>query len=169
MAWFGRRKDEEPEPVADLELASAGDQLIADGESLQPVVKALGVEETARIETALKALKAEGVDVDDLASLSAGLDAAYTAWARGREDERPDHAAVVERYAIGIGEHLDRHTDLDWQVVTDVFGTDLALTEGFKGSFVVVPHNLVAGRWMRGEMGWIPAVVGHLVRRRTRR
>ena len=49
-------------------------------------------------------------------------------------------------------------------MVTDVFGTDLSLTEGFKGSFVVVPHNLVAGRWMRGETGWIPAVVGHIVR-----
>jgi len=169
MAWFGRRKDEVPEPVEDLELASAGDQLVADGDSLRPVVKGLGADETARIEAALDALKAVGIDVDDLGSLSAGLDAAYTAWAQGREDDRPDHAAVVERYAIGIGEHLDRHTDLDWQVVTDVFGTDLALTEGFKGSFVVVPHNLVAGRWMRGEIGWIPAVVGHIVRRRTRR
>ena len=169
MAWFGRRKDEEPEPVEDLELASAGDQLVADGESLRPLVKGLGPDETARIRAALEALDAEGVDVDDLASLSKGLDAAYTAWAQGREEDRPDHAAVVERYAIGIGEHLDRHTDLDWQVVTDVFGTDLALTEGFKGTFVVVPHNLVAGRWMRGETGWIPAVVGHIVRRRTRR
>ena len=81
----------------------------------------------------------------------------------------PDHAAVVECYALAIGEHLHRHTDLDWQLVTDVFGTDLSLTEGFKGSFVVVPHNLVAGRWMRGETGWVPAVVGHLVRRRNRR
>jgi hypothetical protein len=114
-------------------------------------------------------LTEDGVDVDDLHSLSAGLDRAYAAWAAADEDDRPDHAAIVERYAIGIGAHLDRHTDLDWQVVTDVFGTDLSLTEGFKGSFVVVPHNLVAGRWMRGETGWIPAVVGHIVRRRTRR
>jgi hypothetical protein len=32
-----------------------------------------------------------------------------------------------------------------------------------------VPHNLVAGRWMRGETGWVPGVVGHMVRRRNRR
>ncbi|HET8766639.1 MAG TPA: DUF3806 domain-containing protein, partial [Pedococcus sp.] len=107
--------------------------------------------------------------VDDLDSLSAGLDAAYRSWEQSPEGARPDHAAVVERYALGIGEHLERHTDLDWQVVTDVFGTDLALTEGFKGTFVVVPHNLVAGRWMRGETGWVPGVVGHMVRRRNRR
>ena len=171
MAWFGRRKDSdtEPEPVEELELASAGDQLVDDGESLRPIVKGLGADEKARIDADLTPLEAEGVDVDDLASLSAGLDKAYAAWASGDENSRPDHAAIVERYAIGIGTHLDRTTDLDWQVVTDVFGTDLSLTEGFKGSFVVVPHNLVAGRWMRGETGWIPAVVGHIVRRRTRR
>ena len=109
--------------------------------------------------------------VDDLTSLGAGYDAAYRGWKDAAESDSAadDHAAIVERYAVGIGEHLDRHTDLDWQVVTDVFGTDLALTEGMRGAFVVVPHNLVAGRWMRGETGWIPAVVGHMVARRTRR
>ena len=29
--------------------------------------------------------------------------------------------------------------------------------------------NLVAGRWMRGETGWVPPVIGHIERRRTRR
>ena len=175
MAWFGRRRDDaaEPEEAADasptLDLSAAGDTLADDGAALRPVVAPLGEDERNRIAGALEALAADGVDVDDLNSLSDGLDAAYRAWEQAPEGARPDHAAVVERYAIGIGEHLDRHTDLDWQVVTDVFGTDLALTEGFKGTFVVVPHNLVAGRWMRGETGWIPAVVGHMVRRRTRR
>ncbi len=169
MAWFGRRKDEEPETADEPEQGPPGAQLEDDGESLRPVVAALGAGEQARIAAALEALEAEGVDVADLASLGAGLDAAYAAWAAGGDADRPDHAAVVERYAIGIGTHLERATDLDWQVVTDVFGTDLSLTEGFKGSFVVVPHNLVAGRWMRGETGWVPAVIGHLVRRRTGR
>ena len=173
MAWFGRRHDdadaEVPEPqVPERTLPDAGDTL-DPGASLRPLVDPLGDEERARIAAALESLASEGVDVDDLDSLSAGLDRAYAAWSAAPEDDRPDHAAIVERYAVGIGAHIDRHTDLDWQVVTDVFGTDLSLTEGFKGSFVVVPHNLVAGRWMRGETGWIPAVVGHIVRRRTRR
>lgn len=178
MAWFGRRRDERAEPddaaeageaSATLDLSAAGATLLDDGESLRPVVAPIGAEERGRIDAALAALAEEGVDVDDLDSLSAGLDAAYRAWEQSPEGARPDHAAVVERYALGIGEHLERHTDLDWQVVTDVFGTDLALTEGFKGTFVVVPHNLVAGRWMRGETGWVPGVVGHMVRRRNRR
>ena len=170
MSWFGRRQDnlEAPEPeIEQRPLPDAGDSLDADA-SIRPHVDPLGEAERARITAGREQLVDEGVDIDDLESLSAGLDREYAAWSDAPEDERADHAAVVERYAVGIGEHLDRHTDLDWQVVTDVFGTDLALTEGFKGSFVVVPHNLVAGRWMRGETGWIPAVVGHIVRRRNR-
>jgi hypothetical protein len=172
VAWFGRRRGDDSVPEDDGsagDLADAGAGLVGDTSSLQPVVEPIGEAEKARIATALEELRGEQVDVDDLESLGAGLDSAYTSWLAAPEEARPDHAAIVERYALGIGEHLDRTTDLDWQVVTDVFGTDLSLTEGFKGSFVVVPHNLVAGRWMRGETGWVPAVVGHIVRRRTRR
>src|SRR5688572_6637389 len=147
MAWFGRQREDapadEPQPAAETEGLL--------GDDLQPVVARIGPEEQARIVAAVAAVEAEGVDIDDVESIGAGLDRAYLAWSASPEQERPDHAAVVERYALAIGEHLERHTDLDWQVVTDVFGTDLSLTEGFKGSFVVVPHNLVAGRWMRGE------------------
>jgi hypothetical protein len=173
VAWFGRGRDDAdaraPEPqVPERTLPEAGDTL-DPAASLRPLVEPLGDVERARISAALQALADEGVDVDDLTSLGSGLDRAYAAWSAAPQEGRPDHAAIVERYAVGIGEHLERHTDLDWQVVTDVFGTDLSLTEGFKGSFVVVPHNLVAGRWMRGETGWVPAVVGHIVRRRTRR
>lgn len=176
MAWFGRRRNEPGGDEAGGDEAgddgaprTGGPPAALAGDDLQPIVAAIGPEERARISAAVEAVVAEGVDVDDVASIGAGLDRAYLAWRDAPEEERPDHAAVVERYALAIGEHLDRQTDLDWQVVTDVFGTDLALTEGFKGTFVVVPHNLVAGRWMRGETGWVPGVVGHLVRRRNRR
>jgi hypothetical protein len=172
MAWFGRRRDDDEPASAPEEteraLPQAGDSLDM-GASLRPLVEPLGEAEQARIAAGIAALEAEGVDPDDLGSLGAGLDRAYAQWSSADEDSRPDHSQIVERYAIGIGAHLDRHTDLDWQVVTDVFGTDLALTEGFKGSFVVVPHNLVAGRWMRGETGWVEPVVSHIVRRRSRR
>jgi len=165
MAWFGRKRDDGP---ADEPAPAAEPEGLLGDDGLQPVVVRIGQDEQARIEAAVTAVQAEGVDVDDVESIGAGLDRAYLAWRSSPEQGRADHAAVVERYALAIGEHLQRHTDLDWQVVTDVFGADLALTEGFKGSCVVVPHNLGAGRWMRGETGWVPAVVGHLVRRRTR-
>jgi hypothetical protein len=169
VAWFGRRRDEtDVAAPQERRLPDAGDTL-DPGASLRPLVEPLGDAERTRIAAALAALASEEVDVDDIDSLGAGLDRAYAAWASSEERDRPDHAAIVERYAIGIGEHVERNTDLHWAVVTDVFGTDLSLTEGFKGSFVVVPHNLVAGRWMRGETGWVPPVVGHIIRRRTRR
>jgi hypothetical protein len=173
VAWFGRRRASQPatgpDEAVEPQVAGAGEALVMDGAALQPVVDAVPPQQRARIDGAVAALEADGVDLDDLESIGAALDAAYQGWETAPLGSRPDHAAIVERFAMAIGTHLDRHTDLDWQVVTDVFGTDLALTEGFKGTFVVVPHNLVAGRWMRGETGWVPAVVGHLVRRRTRR
>jgi hypothetical protein len=127
-----------------------------------PVTRKVGDEERDRVAAGLAAVQEEGVDVDDLASIGAGFDRALTSW---MSDRSGDHDAIVERYAIAVGEHLHRHTDLAWEVVTDVFGTDLAVAAG---DFVVVPSNLVAVRWMRRETGWIPSVVGHLVTLRTR-
>lgn len=153
-----------PEEVDDLGApddpetpgSDAGDAVVTPG-SRRP-----GEAELARVEAGLAALAAEGVDVDDLASLSASLDRALTAW---EAEPGSNHGAVVERYGIGIGEHLARHTDLAWALVTDAFGTDLGVAAG---DFVVVPSNLVAVRWMRRERGWVPGVVGHLVQLRSR-
>lgn len=174
MAWLGRKRGETAD--AAVGATTADEPALAafegvesdDGKPLRPVVEPIGEPERTRIEAALAAVEGDGVDLDDLGSLGAGYDSAFTAWSTAPEAERPDHAAIVERYSLAVGEYLNRHTDLDWHMVTDVFGTDLALAGGFRSDFVVVPHNLVAARWMRGETGWLPGVVGHLVRRRDR-
>lgn len=132
---------------------------------LKPESRRIGEAERAHLAAALEAVAADGVDVDDLASISAGLDAALDGWLAAKGADRPDHGDIVTRYAVAIGEHLARRTDLAWEVVTDVFGTDLGVAAG---DFVVVPGNLVAVRWMRREKAWVPAVVGHLVALRTR-
>ncbi|MCE0486854.1 DUF3806 domain-containing protein [Ornithinimicrobium sediminis] len=168
MGWFSRKKGPESPPVSSgpsLELPSEED-VSDEGGVLEPGATRIGPDEEARIARAVRELEAEGVDLDDLTSIGAGYDAAFQAWVAG--NRKGDHAAVVERYAMGVGEHLDRHTDLDWKIVTDVFGTDLAVAGGFRHDFVVVPTNLVGGRWMRGDTGWVPEVVGHIVRRRER-
>jgi len=128
-------------------------------------VQPLRQQEHGHLAKHLNTLVAEGIDIDDLGSLSAGLDAAYAQWSSRRQE---DHSQIVQRYAVGIGEHLNRNTDLRWALVTDLFGTDLGLVEGPQATFMVVPENLVAARWMRGETGWIPGVVGHLVTRANR-
>lgn len=129
---------------------------------LKPEGRRLTDEERAEIAGHLARLEAEGVDVDDLDSIGTGLDRTLAAWVSSRGQ---DHDEIVRRYAVAIGEHLHRHTDLAWEMVTDVFGTDLSVAAG---DFVVVPGNLVAVRWMRRETGWVPRVVGHLVELRRR-
>jgi hypothetical protein len=170
MAWFSRKgqaTDEararvtDPEP--DEELEGAEPEL-----PLRPVVEPPGVEEQQRIAKGRAALEAAGVDVDDLTALGAAFDGELSAWLDTRKSKREDEREIVERYAIGIGEHLHRHTDLNWSRATDAFGTDLAVAGG-RDDFVVVPSNLVAARWMNAEKGWLPGVVGHLVRVRDSR
>lgn len=154
--------DDQPEPQRVRVLPDRGDQP-ADQLPLKPESRRIDEEERARIDELLAVLAAEGVDVDDLASIGAGYDRALTTWAsKGGGD---DPGEIVDRFAAAVGEHLHRHTDLAWEVATDVFGTDLAVVAG---DFVVVPANLVAVRWMRRETGWVPQVVGHIVELRTR-
>lgn len=145
-----------PEEPRVRTLPDPGDAVLEDL-PLTPETRKIGADEEARIAAGVAAVEAEGVDLDDLHSISAGLDAALEGWIA---DKGSDHDAIVERYGIAIGEHLHRHTDLAWEIVTDVFGTDLAVAAG---DFVVVPSNLVAVRWMRRERGWVPKVIGHIV------
>src|SRR6476646_252624 len=166
MGLFSRKgKDDSAEPsdataVAELEAAEGDDTLTSDFTG-RPVANPLGDGERGRIATALEHAAAEGVDVDDLSSIGSHYDAAYRRWS----DEGPD--VSVETDAGAIGEYLARHSARDWAVVTDVFGTDLGLVAA-RADTVVVPHNLVGARWMRGETGWVPGVVSHLVRIRPR-
>ncbi|MDV3223132.1 DUF3806 domain-containing protein [Intrasporangium sp.] len=124
----------------------------------RPVSAPLTDAERSRISRGLEELAARGVDIDDLAAIGAAYDRAHADAAAGRGDA----AEVVELFGVAIGEHLVRRSTRGWSVVTDAFGTDLGLVDA-RADTVVVPHNLVSARWMRGETGWIPGVVQHLV------
>jgi hypothetical protein len=163
MRWF-RRPSSTTTDESDS-TAAVGASVSDRGEVVEPSSTPISEEDRTRIAEAVDELSGEGVDVGDLASIEAGLDAAYRQWASTRTG---DHDVVVARYALGIGEYLHRRTDLDWQIVTDVFGTDLGLAGGVRSAFIVVPGNLVAGRWMRGETAWVQDVVGHIERIRRR-
>lgn len=165
MAWFPRKDKTADEPSRSV---PAPPPVATDDAPLRPIIRRPGVEEQQRIATGRRELEAEGVDIDDLAALGAGYDAAMSRWLGVSKRQREGHELIVERYAVGIGEHLARHTDLSWALVTDAFGTDLGLAGG-KDEFVVVPSNLVASRWLNEESGWVPGVVGHLVRLRASR
>jgi hypothetical protein len=165
MGLFSR-KDKESVADAALEADDVdGDDLIADLPE-RPTARPLEDAERERIAAGIEAAQAEGVDIDDLASIASHYDDAYRRATADPGALSPD--AVVETYAVAIGEHLARHSAREWAVVTDVFGTDLGLVAA-RADTVVVPHNLVGARWMRRETGWIPGVVSHLVDIRPRR
>lgn len=81
--------------------------------------------------------------------------------------EAGEQDPIIARWGVAIGEHLSRTTDLQWATVEDPFGTDLGLFAE-SDHFALVPTNLVSGRFLNGESGWVPGVVGHLVGLRRR-
>jgi hypothetical protein len=167
VAWFSRKdKSEEPEPPQRSAVAEADPEDVEL--PLRPLIERPGDAEWARLAAGRASLEAAGLDPNDLAALGAAFDQALTTWQSAGKGAREDEREIVERFAVAIGEHLHRNTDLGWSRVTDAFGTDLAVAGG-KDDFVVVPGNLVAARWMNGETGWLPGVVSHLVRVRADR
>ena len=168
MGLFSKRnKDaaEAPSEPTSAEPVDDGPDPLDPDFTGRPVTNPLGDEERGRIAAALAHAAEQGVDVDDLTSIVSHYDEAFRRWTSQGDGEGPD--VIVETYAVAIGEHLARHSAREWAVVTDVFGTDLGLVAA-RADTVVVPHNLVGARWMRGETGWIPGVVAHLVRLRPR-
>lgn len=110
-----------------------------------------------------------GVDTTSLHSIGAAYDTAVRDWAArvsAGEGAGSDHGPMVERFAVAIGDWLVGQTDLRWAAVTDVFGTALGLMSA-DDEFAVVPVNMVSGRWLNGQTGWIAGVLGHLVRLRA--
>ncbi|CCH76524.1 hypothetical protein BN12_130063 [Nostocoides japonicum T1-X7] len=166
MALFSRRRGggdrtaaESPSPLTTLaedttSSAFAGD-VEDDGRPQRPDTAPIGDSERARIDAALQRLEGDGVDVDDLAALGAAYDRARATGADGD--------VVVETIGLAIGEHLVRHARMDWALVTDVFGTDLGVVARRRGT-TLIPTNIVATRWLSGQTGWVPGVVGHLIR-----
>ncbi len=171
MGLFSRKGKDDADRNFAEELGSGtsegDDDLVTEGHVGRPVSRRLDEQERARIEAGVQRLVELGVDVDDIDSIGAAYDAALT---RSRADSSSDGGpdTIVDTFAIAIGEHLARHSAREWAVVTDVFGTDLGLVAA-QADTVIVPHNLVGARWMRGETGWVPRVVSHLVRLRPRR
>ncbi len=168
MGLFSRkgRDDIVAQPDATPAAEDDADDTLAAEFTGRPLANPLSEADRARIAAALEHAAAEGVDIDSLESIGSHYDAAFRRWSdEGGSGEGPD--VVVETYAVAIGEHLARHSAREWAIVTDVFGTDLGLVAA-RADTVVVPHNLVGARWMRGETGWVPGVVSHLVRIRPR-
>lgn len=168
MAWFSRKERSEPSANTEPDIVAAAAEEADPELPLRPSIERIGADEIDRLRECRTALREAGIDTNDLDALGRAFDDALSAWLSAGKGERANERDLVEMFAVGIGDHLEDHTDLTWSRVTDAFGTDLAVAGG-KDDFTVVPSNVVAVRWMNQETGWVPGVVGHLVRVRESR
>lgn len=160
MPLFSRKP--KPDPTFDPDAPVEDDD---NRRPLRPVDRGLNEEHRARLEADLAALS--DVDLDDVNAVSATYDDACGAWHGTSKRKRDDEAPIRARLAVALGEHISRRTDLRWSTMSDVFGTDLALVSEREGDdFILVPDNLIAGRWLNGQQGWIPGFVAHITRMR---
>ncbi|HOF64390.1 MAG TPA: DUF3806 domain-containing protein [Dermatophilaceae bacterium] len=153
MGWFTRKTRSDVD-----ETPTAGEIEILDDVPTRPTSSPLGAAEQARIGAAVAWFGEAGVDLLDADSLGRAFD---TALGHTPDDE------IIERFGVGVGEHLRHHTDFIWALVTDIYGTDLGLMGRYDDT-VVVPHTLVGARVLNRERGWIPGVTAHLTRIRRR-
>ena len=163
MGLFSRSAKSEPQAPPPEEYVADGSD---ESDLVIPKFKGLDYESSRALREGVEGLAALGVDIDDLSAVGAAFDLAYTRWQAAKSKDREDHDVIVERFAIAIGEHLERTTDLEWGMVSDAFGTDIGLGAR-DDDFMIVPSNLVAVRWLNGETGWVPGVVAHLKRVRA--
>ena len=98
----------------------------------------------AQLATAAALARAYTGDSEDPPSL-ARLDATWLAWQRDLSASRPDPNAVVNGLGIAFGKHLATALGLEWAIVTDEFGTDLAVF-GEPGAVTFFPANMIAKR-----------------------
>lgn len=84
----------------------------------------------------------------------AALDRAYRAWRRTPGDIAANN--VINAFGAALGQMMIDRFRFDWAIVTDQYGTDLAV-HGLPGTadILVFPQNLIAKRHERGEAGFI--------------
>lgn len=66
---------------------------------------------------------------------------------RAREDEKLDPTPYMAAFGIAVGEYLRRELDMDWKIITDDYGTDLAiLREAPDGELIFSCPIVVVGK-----------------------
>jgi len=90
----------------------------------------------------------------------ASLDTAFTNWLHTWHgmppDERDDPNPYINGFGLAFGQALVDDVCLEWAVVTDEHGTEIAV-HGEPGDVLVFPTNFVAKRFERGETDFMRA------------
>lgn len=96
------------------------------------------------------------VAVDDLESIGRCYDDFVARVLATPPAERKDPTAVCTMIGMALGEHLVRNSRLEWRVVTDAQGTDLAVATPEENG-ILYPADPVMDMWAQQQVGWLPA------------
>jgi hypothetical protein len=102
------------------------------------------------VELAGEIAKAFGVAVEPGDHLDpATLDTAWAAWLAGHNRGEEDPNPYINAFGLALGDYLVRRLGLEWKVVSDNQGTEIAVW-GQVGEVLVFPPNLVGKRYVAG-------------------
>jgi hypothetical protein len=114
-------------------------------------VDELNEAERAWIASLLAELHADRVEIER-DSLSEYFDRLRHGWFSTRRRKRPDPNPIVNRTGAGLGDLLVRSLGLRWAIVTDEYGTEMAV-HGDVGDILLFPMNAVGKRWVDDDRG----------------
>ena len=96
------------------------------------------------------AARAAGTPTPTLEQLDEAYEAWFVDWTGRPVDDRDDPNTAVNAFGLAFGQHLVDTQGFRWVVVTDQYGTEIAIHRQ-PGDVLVFPPNLVAKRLERGE------------------
>ena len=104
----------------------------------------------SNIELAGEMAKAYGLAVEPGDRLDPEvLDTAWATWLAGHERGGEDPNPYINAFGVAFGDYLAGHLGLEWRIVEDSHGTEMAVW-GREGDVLVFPQNLVAKRYVDG-------------------
>jgi Domain of unknown function (DUF3806) len=143
--------------------AGRGDQTITDLKPAEQQWVAGNVELAGKIAATLGLDVARGEVIGPEA-----LDTAWAAWLAGHARRQEDPNPFINAFGLAFGAHLVERLGLEWKVVRDEYGTEIAVW-GHEGNILVFPPNLVGKRYVAGTQRFFADVaakteeqVGHV-------
>lgn len=95
-----------------------------------------------------------GIDIDSAESIQEAYERYFDEVLATAEDEREDPTARLTTIAMAMGEHFRRNSRVDWALVTDEQGKDLALFVP-SDETVLFPIDPIADSWANQEREWL--------------
>lgn len=105
--------------------------------------------------------EAMGIDLESAASLQDAYENYFDEMLLTAPAERGDPTVALTTIGMALGEHLVRAIGLEWRVVSDEEGTDLALFHAASNG-VLFPVDPVAQHWTAQRRRWLIEFVQEL-------